>query len=487
MHGFLRRATTIWAVLLAVATVSAGCGTNGRSAQSSSAPPASSDKQASDAATEAYIFGYPLVTMEYTRRVLTNAAEPGGRAAPMGRFVRMREYPDAQFKAVTAPNADTLYTTAWFDVDKEPWVVSVPDMGDRYFLLPMLDGWTNVFASPGTRTTGGAAQTFAITGPHWHGTLPAGVTEYKSSTALVWLLGRIYCTGTPADYEAVHRLQDQITAVPLSSFGQPYSPPAATVDPVIDMKTPVREQVHALDGPAYFALLAELMKTNPPAAADSVMVAKLAEMGLVPGQAFDQGKLDPAAAASVAAAPKAAQQKIMASDKEAVAAGDLKFVNGWQYSTNLGDYGVNYLLRAYITAIGLGANLSKDAIYPKSEGPDAVAKYDGSSRYVLHFDKDKLPPVRGFWSLTMYDADYFLVDNPLNRYTLSRRNDLKTNPDGSVDLLIQADNPGPDREANWLPAPKGSFVLMLRLYWPTDTPPSLLDGSWLPPQVTKAD
>lgn len=478
MRIHLRRAAAIWGVLLMIAAVSVGCG------RTSDSGTASADT--AELATRAYIFGYPLVTMEYTRRVLTNAAKPDGKAAPMGQFVRMRQYPDAQFKAVTAPNADTLYTQAWFDVDAEPWVVSVPDMGDRFFLLPMLDGWTNVFASPGTRTTGGKAQTFAITGPHWHGMLPAGVGEYKSPTAMVWLLGRIYCNGTPEDYAAVHRLQDAITAVPLSAFGKPYSPPPASMDPSIDMKTAVREQVHALDGPSFFSLLADLMKTNPPVAADSAAVEAFASLGLVPDRSFDPAKLDATVAEAIGAAPKSAQDKIMAGDKAAVDAGDLKFTNGWQYSTSLGEYGTNYLLRAYITAVGLGANLSKDAIYPKSDGPQADQQYDGAAKYVLRFDKDKFPPVRGFWSLTMYDADFFFVDNPLNRYTLSQRNDLKRNPDGSVDLYIQADDPGPDMRSNWLPAPKGKFVLMLRFYWPTETPPSLLDGSWLPPQVTKA-
>ncbi|MGE3871269.1 MAG: DUF1254 domain-containing protein, partial [Pseudorhodoplanes sp.] len=192
-------------------------------------------------ASDAYVFGYPLVTMEMTRRVITNVAAPVGTRAPMGQIIKLRQYPDASFRDVTAPNADTLYTTAFFDVGKEPWVLSVPDMKDRYFLLPMLDGWTNVFQVPGKRTTGTKAQTFAITGPGWKGTLPAGVTEYKSPTSIVWLLGRIYCTGTPEDYAAVHKLQDEFKLVPLSSYGKPYTPPAGTVDASIDMKTAVRE------------------------------------------------------------------------------------------------------------------------------------------------------------------------------------------------------------------------------------------------------
>src|SRR5271168_1887386 len=211
------------------------------------------EQQARDIGVDAYIYAYPLVTMELTRRVSTNAAASIGGRAPMGQFARLRGYPSALSRTVTAPNADTLYTIVWLDVSKEPWIVSAPEMKGRYFLLPMLDGWTNVFANPGTRTTGTGAQKFAITGPGWRGTLPAGVTEYKSATGMVWLLGRIYCTGTPEDYKAVHALQDQMTAVPLSAYGKPAVTPApGAVDPSVDLKTGVREQVDAMDAASYF-------------------------------------------------------------------------------------------------------------------------------------------------------------------------------------------------------------------------------------------
>ena len=484
MRSSVKRGGVMLAALFMVGGMVTSCGKDhGGSSAKSAGASALSEAEAADIATEAYMYTYPLVTMEYTRRGLTNVAVPDGTKAPMGQFVRMRHYPDASFRTVTAPNADTLYTQAWFEVSKEPWIITVPDMGDRYFLLPMLDGWTNVFASPGTRTTGGKAQTFAITGPGWHGTLPAGVTEYKSPTAMVWLLGRIYCTGTPQDYAAVHALQDQITAVPMSSFGKPYTPVPGQVDASVDMKTAVREQVNALDAKAYFRLFVSLLKDNPPAGDDAAMVAKLAKIGIVPGQDFDASKLDSAVSADLAKAPKLGQDKINAWMTEGVLAGDLKFENGWAYTTKAGTYGTNYRQRAFVTAVGLGANLPEDAVYPSSEGPDAVQKYSGAKKYVMHFDKGQLPPVRGFWSLTMYNGDYFFVDNPLNRYTLSPRDALKTNPDGSADLSIQADSPGPDEESNWLPAPKDRFILMLRLYWPNSTPPSILDGSWKIPQV----
>jgi hypothetical protein len=311
-------------------------------------------------ATDAYIYGYPLVTMEMTRRVITNVASPVGTHGPMGQFIKLRQYPDASFRDVTAPNADTLYTTAFLDVGDEPWVVSLPDMKDRYFLFPMLDGWTNVFQVPGKRTTGDKAQTYAITGPGWRGTLPAGVKEYKSPTSIVWILGRIYCTGTPEDYAAVHALQDQCKLVPLSSYRKPYTPPAGKVDPSIDMKTAVREQVNAMDAVAYFTLLAQLMKRNPPAAADGPELAKFAKIGLIPGKDFDASKFDPAFAKRI---PQFAFDRIMLQFKIGKS---IRNKNGWAYDSETGIYGTDYLNRALVTAIGLGANRIQDAVYPTS-------------------------------------------------------------------------------------------------------------------------
>jgi hypothetical protein len=419
------------------------------------------------------IYGYSLVTMEMTRRVSTNVTKPEGTKGPMGQLVRLREYPTAAFKDVTAPNADTLYTIVWLEVGKEPWVLSLPNAHGRYYLFPMLDGWTNVFQVPGKRTTGTGAQKYAITGPGWKGKLPAGVKEYKSPTSIVWVLGRIYCTGTPEDYAKVHKMQDEISIVPLSSFGKPYTPPPGTVDPDIDMKTPVREQVNALDTAAYFNLLAMLMKDNPPAKADATMVAKMAKLGIVPGAPFDFRKLDPAVQEVLKDVPKEGFEKIMAHFKSAG-----KDINGWIFTTKTGLYGTDYLQRALITAIGLGANRPQDAVYPTSEIDVEGKPYMGNNNYVMRFPKGQLPPVDGFWSLTMYDAEYFFYANPLNRYTLSARNALKANADGSVDLYLQHENPGPDKESNWLPAPEGRFIPMLRLYWPKEKPPSIIDGTW---------
>jgi hypothetical protein len=294
--------------------------------------------------------------------------------------------------------------------------------------------------------------------------------------SLVWVLGRIYCTGTPEDYAAVHAIQDQYKVVPLSAYGKPYTPPPGRVDPSIDMRTPTREQVERMDTFSFFKLLA---KQNRPYAADAPILARLARIGLVPGQDFDMSKL--ASVPNVQDVPKLGVERIVAH----YPAGGTE-VNGWIFFKPAGVYGTDYVQRALITRYGLGANIEQDAVYPSTKVDSTGQTLNGANKYIIRFPKGQMPPARGFWSLTMYDAQYFFVANPLNRYTLSGRNKLKADPDGTVELLVQASNPGPEQEANWLLAPNGPFVLMMRLYWPKDNPPSLLDGTWKPPAVQKA-
>jgi len=484
------RLSASFSILAAAAILGiSGCSQSGTPPTAATQPTADTKAAAKPAieqavkdAVDVYIYGYPLVTMDMTRKQLTNVPNATAVAsrAPMGQLNKLRAYPAVDDHAVTAPNADTLYTTTWLDVSQEPWVFSIPDMGDRYYLMPMLDGWTDVFQVPGKRTTGDKAQVYAITGPGWSGTLPSGITELKSPTALVWILGRIYCTGTPDDYAKVHALQDQFSVVPLSAYGKPYTPPPNEVDANFDMKTSVRDQVDAMGVDEYFNYLAKLMKTNPPADADAPMVATMTKIGLVPGKDFDPSVLGAFDREAIKAVPKLAQVKIIEYFKK-----DVTPTNGWNViNKNIGVYGTDYLRRALVTAIGLGANRPQDAIYPTSEKDANGSDYDGASKkYVMHIDKGQMPPVNGFWSITMYDAGYFFVPNPINRYTVSSRNKFVTNPDGSVDLYLQAESPGKAKEANWLPAPKAKFIPMMRLYWPKDTPPSILDGSWTPPGI----
>ncbi len=428
-------------------------------------------------ATDAYIFGYPLVTMEMTRRVMTNVVAPNGKLAPMGQFANLRNYPSASDKEVTAPNADTLYSLAWLNLSQEPYILSIPNADGRYYLMPMLDGWTTVFQDPGARTTGTKAQTYAISGPGWHGTLPAGVKQYKSATYLVWILGRAYCQGTPEDYTQVHNFQDQLSLTPLSAYGKPYKPLAGVTDPTVDMKTPVRDQVDHLDTTSYFKMLATLMKENPPTKEDAPYVSKFATIGIVPGQDFDLSKASASLGQDLAAVPKQAQREIIELLQKGGTVDD-----GWSYFKKTGVYGTDYLQRALVTAVGLGANRPADAIYPVSTVDADGQPYNGASNYIMHFDKGKTPPVNGFWSLTMYDGNYFFVPNVLNRYDVSERSPFKYNEDGSLDIYIQKESPGKDKESNWLPAPADKFVLMLRMYWPKE---AVIDGQYHAPPVKR--
>jgi hypothetical protein len=446
---------------------------------SSSTTKAPSAETAVSDAVDAYIYGYPLVTLDMTRKQTTNVDSAGPERAPMGQFVRMRTFPTAAYRDVPGANTDTLYTMVWLDVSQQPWIFSIPDMGDRYYMMQMLDGWTYVFQSPGTRTTGGKAQKYAITGPGWSGTLPNDVTEYKSPTGLVWILGRIYCIGTAEDYAKVHALQDKFSVAPLSSYGKPYTPPPSEVDVSLDMKTPVVAQIQALSVNDYFSYLAKLLKTNPPAAQDAPIVARMAKIGLVPGQDFDPSKLSVFDNEAVKAVPRNGLMKMVGRVKEQ------QPINGWLvFGSNVGNWGTDYLLRATTAWLGPGWNIPADAVYPLSQKDANGNDYNGADhKYVLRFEKGQFPPVKGFWSLTMYDENNFLAANPLNRYTLSQRNKFVTNPDGSVDLYLQADSPGKAKETNWLPAPRGKFGVMLRLYWPTETSPSIIDGTWKPPAI----
>ena len=452
-----------------------GLGTSGAHAAALSA------EEANEIATEAYLYAYPLVLMDVTRKVATNVAAPspvGGIHAPLNQFAHVPVFPDASFTAVVRPNADTLYSSLWFDVSKEPLLVSVPDSHGRYYLLPLLDMWTDVFSVPGTRTSGNGAQQFAIVGPDWKGKLPAGVTMYRSPTPGGWIIGRTQTNGV-ADYTAVRQFQAGIKAVPLSAWGKPAHAAAPTaVDPAVDQSAPV-QQVAKMDGATFFARYAQLSKTNPPHANDYPELARMARLGLVPGQPFDAGKLAPEVQAAIEAAPKLAHKQIGYAFQHAGMQ-----VNGWREILHtIGTYGTDYAQRAAVAYAGLGANPVEDAIYPFALADADGKPLDSAARYTIHFDKAQLPPMRAFWSLTMYNDQQFFAANPINRFAIGDRDALVYNADGSLDLLIQRDTPPADQQANWLPAPAaGKFTMNLRLYWPKQT---ALDGSWTPPAVKR--
>ena len=278
---------------------------------------APTDKEIEDIVVEAYIYAYPIVTMDLTKQMMTNVVKPNNtEQAPINQFANLREYPHPDSKIVTAPNSDTLYSTSWLDLSKGPLVIHVPNMGERFYLLPMLDNWTNVFFSPGSRTTGYKETDFAIAGPNWDGQVPDNLKLIRAPTNIVWIIGRTYSTGTPEDFKLVHAIQDQYTITPLSSFGKPYTPPDGTINPNIHDKGAVRDLINALDGKTYFIRFSQLLKNNPPPKEDAELIAKLAKIGIVPGQDIDFNLLDPRVVNAIVKSPIMGLEKIMSSQKD---------------------------------------------------------------------------------------------------------------------------------------------------------------------------
>ena len=476
-------ACVLSAVLTVGATVSQSCRVDAQ------AKPIS-EQEAHAIATEAYVYFYPLVTMDLTRRQMTNV--PAGKElgfGPANTFSNVGAYPSATDKVVVRPNFDTLYSIAWLDLAKEPVVVSVPDTNGRYYLLPMLDMWTDVFASPGWRTTGTQAQHLLIAPAGWRPDLrdrlieefrlPSDTQRINAPTSHVWIIGRTKTDG-PQDYDAVREIQAGLKVTPLSEWGRPPRPVEVKTDASVDMKTPPKQQVDTMPGDKYFAYAAELLKVNRPHLTDEAILARMKRLGIEPGKSFDVEKVSFAVRTALEAAPSAAQ-RLMEWKVPTIA----RVANHWSMNTDtMGVYGNYYLKRAIVSQLGLGANQPEDAIYPMNLGDQTGRPLDGVNKYALHFDKGALPPVDAFWSVTLYDHEGYQVANPLNRFALSSWMPFKYDPDGSLTLYLQNVNPGKDKEANWLPAPKGPFNLTMRLYAPRS---EALTGKWNPPPVTKTE
>lgn len=428
-------------------------------------------------AQEAWVFGMPLVYIEKQIDLVSHVTKPEGPFAPINQFAHYREFPDASNRSIVGLNVDTLYSLASLDLSQGPIVLSVPEMGNRFWIMQLIDAWNNVPHAPGSRTVGGKGGNFAIVGPGWKGTLPAGLTELRIPTNLVMIGGRTY-TASKDEYAAVHALQDQYKLVPLSEWGKAYSPPTnVPLKPGVDSKTPVPTQVLAMPPEAFFGRLNALLVANPPEPADPATMARIARLGIAPGAAFSTAAFAPDVRMAIEDGI-AAGQKLMRETQRG------KEANGWEVTLDMGRYGTNYPYRASWTFFGVGGNLPEDAIYPFAHKDGEGKLLNGANKYVLHFSKAEIPPVNAFWSLTMYDADSFLVPNAINRYALGDRSGMKVGDDGSLTIYIQNESPSADRQANWLPAPKeGEFRLAMRLYAPRR---EVADGTWSPPPIRRA-
>jgi len=432
---------------------------------------------------ETYVFGYPLIMMDLTQKVSTNIVKPHPTRprAPINQLGHFRTFPDPTLNAVVKPNVDTYYSIAWLDLSDEPMILRMPAT-DRYYLMQFLDGYTDVFASIGTRTTGTEAGEFAIVGPHWQGPLPDDLDIYESPTNMVWMLGRIQTNSLEDGDTVVRAIQDNMSVFPLSARGQEYLAPDGSYDELWEGAAPV-ELIEELNIEEAMSAITALMVDNPPHKADSTIVNKMAGIGIVAGQEpkleFDNFIFNQ----KIKAIPNAVGEKFR--ERRATPDPERRINNWMMVSKGIGTYNTEYRTRAYISFIALGANLPEDAVYPNTTLDVNGNALDGRNSYVIHMEKDQLPPVKAFWSLTAYNEAEFLIENEINRYAVGSQKDLAYNEDGSIDIYIQAKRPAPEHFQNWLPTvPEGPFSLTMRLYWPEDI---VLNGGWTPPSVVPVE
>ncbi len=439
---------------------------------------------------DAYIYAYPLISMKITADVATNIVQTTDKGfAPYNQFSHRHTIPDSTFTNVVSPNVDTFYSSAWLDLDEGPMVLYLPDAtlyapeGQpwRYYIMQLMDCWSNVFEAPGIRTTTASANTFLITGPNWSGIVPGEMTHYASPTRLVWLLGRTLVENSD-DIPTVEAFQNAISLMPLSAWPGPYNPPNGTFNDSIDMEI-TAVQVANMAVEKYFQMLCDLMVENPPASYDSAMIKEMAKVGIAPGAKFELSNFSTSEQDAIQAGYASAMAALPYLDQNIPQYN----VNGWEYMMkDMGNYGNDYDLRAYIALVGLGANLAADAVYPRVDVDKANNPLNNNNEYTITFPAGQTPPANGFWSITMYDAtNNLLVPNLIGRYAIGSYFDLKLNADSSLTIYVQKNSPGADKESNWLPASldnNSAFDLIMRIYWP-DT--LALDNEWEVPGVVK--
>ncbi|NME68853.1 DUF1254 domain-containing protein [Flammeovirga aprica] len=435
-------------------------------------------EEAKSIAKDAYIFGLPVLLWEKQFQRITYTTSPKGLMAPMGQFGHSRQFVDASNKMVVGFNVDNLYSFAGLDLEEEPFILSVPEVKDRYWIMQILNAWNDVVAGPGVRTHGEKGGNFLIAGPNWNGTVPNGVELIRSNTNITCIGGRLYSSGEE-DYTMVNAIQDEITLTPLSAWGTDYTPPSEVALADIEFPKDVNESVQNMSAEEFFSNLNRLLEGNLPNAEDHEIIDRLKRLNIEAGKEFAFTDFSVEIQNAINDGFEKGHQEL----EEIIAnLGTIK--NGWTLTYDMGRYGTDYALRAGWSYIGLGGNVIKDAFYPVTRVDQNGDDLTGEHQYELTFAHDELPPANAFWSATMYDKDQYLVDNELDRYALSNKNELKYNEDGSLTIYIQNEKPTEDKLSNWLPAPKDGIRITLRLYSPHK---KVGNGTWIPPTIMKVN
>lgn len=413
---------------------------------------------------EAYLYAFPLVLVDATRTVSTNAKTATGNRAPINQFIHARKLADASTRTVVTPNVDTIYTQAWLDVSTEPQIYVVPEV-DRFFNVQVLDAWTN------TAAVLEKAGAYAIAYSGWEGTLPEGVQRIDVPTRTVWTIARIVLSGQD-DLPNVAAIQSRMQLMPLSAYPAGLDAlPEGSYSPENDF-VPV-QKVLAMSPQEFFDTANRLMETNPPAEADAPLLRSLAALSVGPGERFDASALGPLGGLR--------WKRMLLQLKSSLRAQAVRYarkMGQWTYYGDpIGDFGTAYDFRTMVALMGLGANTTDIAIYPRTSTDSIGADLTGKKTYTLHFDS--FPPTvdNGFWSVTAYGEDDFLIANPIGRYCVNDRSGLHRNADGSVDITLSKN--APEDTTNWLPVSDEKFHLFLRIYKPDQT---ALAG-WQPPVI----
>jgi DNA sulfur modification protein DndE len=447
-----------------------------------------------DIATLAYIWGYPLVQFKRLMNFETNPNSPPAQGnGPINKYVAFIALPVPGFASGEYSNPDLLYASAWLNLTKEPIILKIPEINNRYHVFQFIDAFNNDFHYLGTRTTGENGGLYAITGPDWKGQIPGTMQEIKSPTNSMLLLSRILVKGPrklsnvtaidnqPRDLSNVTAIENQISTVPMSVYEGKNIPQDKTIQNTSDKTVPMPALISDIPkmGIKVFDQISKDMIGNPLNPPNPQLVSKLELLSIGPGKT-------PSTEANETIR-NALQAGITQGEKliEARATKLGPVINGWEYSNpKTGLYGNDYLLNAAtVLAINIAPNVPQEATYPETTVDGDGKQLNGRNNYIIHLDPGQTPPIskNGYWSITMYDEKDYLVENQLNRYSLnSARNETKFNEDGSLDLYIQHTNPGIEKEPNWLPAPSGNFSLLMRIYIPQD---SAINGEYQIPPV----
>ena len=416
---------------------------------------------------DAYVYAFPLVIMDATKISATNTEEAFTKKAPVNQFIHSAALADAQFRTVVTPNVDTIYSQVWYDLSEEPMVYELPET-DRFCKVQVLDGWTN------TAAVLDKAGAYAITLSTWEGELPEGVTRIDVPTSMAWSITRIVLSGEE-DLPNVYAIQEKMKLMPLSDYisGDTYEPPRGSYSEENDY-IPV-DKVLSMDPVTFFNKANELMVKNSPAAADKEMLEKIAAVNIGPGMEFDTSVLTGDVAENWKTMLTEVQLKLIKEGQKFS-----KKLGQWDYfGEPIGDFNTEYAYRALVALAGLGANTVEVALYPKIEQDADGNTLTGEKSYLLHFESYPQVLEGGFWSVTAYGDDDFLIDNPIDRYCINDRSGLQANDDGSVDIILSED--APENTTNWLPVGDGGFHLYMRIY----TPDMDALDTWTAPTITE--